>query len=235
MDPNVACNSTNLNNNTTTTTTQDKRQTPPTFPNNHHHQITTNNTTKLFDPMSSLDLLNGHSLFSKLDSTTSNTTTSLNRQSSSNANAMSSLNPLAGLPIGSGLASNFLLEDIKSIDDPTGSLTGCSTTTPMDINGSPATTITTNTTLNSTTTTTSSNNNSMQINGGHHHQNNPFALNGVAAASGGGGLLGRNKMSINSNLNKLHQTASYQNFPPMNNNCTGNTPIHAHSNNNING
>lgn len=236
MDPNLACNSTNLNsmthgksssttttipsnhstinttNSTATTTTTTTTTTPPT--------TTTTASNKLFDPN---DLM-------------------LNPMNTSRF-GQSSLNPLA---------ADFCLlaADIKPIDDTSGSLTG-SHNTPMDINNcSPApisTLAATNPTSSSSTATSSTTtglnikSNPVHTTNGHHNLNNHNHFAAAAAAAmttaannnaGVGGFLTRNKMSIDSNLNRLHQTTSFNSLATAV--TAGTAGVQANSNNNVN-
>lgn len=95
----------------------------------------------------------------------------------------------------------LLLADIKAIDDTSDSLP---TTTPMEIN-SPS-----NTFLNST-----------------NHQREQSYLNAVVNTNGGGAALAsvfltRNKMSIDSNLNKLRQNINFNSLTGINQDPTNN-------------
>lgn len=158
--------------------------------------------SKLFDPTSVSDLLNGHALFSQpSDDHTNNSNRSLlaNSQQPFQSTCIqqaadrpidssSSLVGAGGVGVGSGL---LLLADIKPIDEMPNS--GSLTTTPMDINSSPAT-VSINAPLTSANT-----------NGVH---NNPF----TSVTNNGTGFLTRNKMSIDSNLNRLQQNTSFHNL-----------------------
>lgn len=118
-------------------------------------------------------------------------------------------------------SSHALLADIKPIDDTTsGSLTTTTATSPMDINvNSPPPGL---------------------LNGNHHHHpllhhNLPYnivaAANNTAAANGVQGFLTRNKMSIDSNLNKLHHIASFHSLTGANSNNALNSNSNANNNN----